>query len=221
MSQELETSLKITTGIDIIDNLMGGYFGGHIHSIQGDSGVGKSWLCQRVIRSLFETNSNASVLYSDFSGNVRFRNLQKTLGGSEFLDQVNFFRPSKLLDNIILTKKIANGYLPHISLLVLDTIFGSPMQFIELFGKSKKKWKRTIFSFMLDLRKIAQIRKIPIIVTHNMLSEASNKGYTKDLFLDHFCTTKSVLQKSDNNSSLQFYAYNQFLGSTIFKLFSE
>ena len=221
MNQELETSRKLITGIDIIDNLIGGYFGGHIHSVIGESGVGKSWLCQRVIKSLLDYNPNASIVYSDFSGNIRFRNLQKIMGKSEYLDQVNFFHPEGLLDNIILVKKISEGEFPDISLIVLDTIFGSPMQFSELFGRSKNKWERIIFEFMLDLRKIAQSRKIPIILTHHNFFDDSTERNKKAFHLDPFLTTKSILQKSGCESMLKLYIYNQFLGFTVFKLFSE
>ncbi|MHA1994479.1 MAG: hypothetical protein ACW97Z_08075 [Candidatus Hodarchaeales archaeon] len=221
MNDELETSHKIPTGMDIIDNLLGGFFAGHIHSIIGESGVGKSWLCQRVVNSLLEYDQNASVLYSDFSGNIRLKNLKKSLKKTEFMEQVHFYRPSSLLENVIFCKKILDGKLPNISLLILDTVFGSPMQVYELLGRSKKKRERNIFHFMLDLRKIAITKKIPILISHHASSNNIKKIKGEEDRIDPFCTTKSVLQKSGQVSSLKFYVYNQYLGSTTFKLFSE
>ena len=221
INEELEKSIKIMMGIDIIDNLIGGLFAGQIHSILGESGVGKSWFCQQAIHSLLTSDRNANVIYSDFSGNIRFQNLKKTLNCEEFLDQVNFFHPNSILENIILIKKIVEGQYSDISLLILDTIFGSPMQLIELFGESKKKWTRNIFNFMLDLRKIAIRRNIPIIIAHHAFSDASKELASKDRLIDPFCMTKSVLHKSSNGSSLDFYIYNQFLGSTTIKLYSD
>ncbi len=220
MSEELEILQKIPTGINFIDSITGGVYEGHLHLTIGEPGVGKSWFCQRIINSLLTYNQDAEILYSNFSGNIRFQTLKKVLKTSEFLDNIQFFNPTSFIDAIILSKKILEGDSPNLSLIVLDTIFGSPLQFIELFKESKKKWNRNIFVYMLDLRKIASIRKIPIIITHHPLSTSSKEKNHKNTFLDPFCITKSVLYKSNSKSSLDFYMFNNYIGSTDFNLFS-
>jgi len=221
MASELENSYKVPTGMDIIDKILGGLSVGHIHSIIGDSGVGKSWFCQRIVNSFLEDNNNASVLYSDFSGNIHQKNLIKTIKSPKLLKQVSFYRPTSLQENIILGKKILDGYLPNISLIVLDTIFGSPLDFYDLIGNSKKKTERKIFEFMMDLRSIANQYHIPIIITHFPSSNSTETTQDKEVRIDPFCTTKSVLRKFGNASSLKLYAFNQYLGSTAFNLFSD
>ncbi len=221
LKKELENSDKIQTGIHLIDNFIGGIFPGQVHAILGDSGVGKSWFCQKLISSLLRSNNNATTLYSNFSGNIRLNNFKKVLIDDRLLDQVKFFDPTSLLENIILCKKVIDGDNPDISLLIFDMLFGSPFQFSELLRDSRKKWERNIFHLMVDLRKIAHLRNIPIIVVNYLSSDSLNVGSHNDRYLDPFCATKSILQKVNHEYLLNFYIHNRYLGSTPIHLFKE
>ena len=88
---------------------IGGLLHGHIYSVYGDSGVGKTIFCFRAIHYLFQQRNDARILYSDFNGHLRISNLKKMITEEKSLDQIEFLISPNPGEELKPLAKIASG----------------------------------------------------------------------------------------------------------------
>jgi len=220
MVSEIEKSKKIALGVDLIDNLVGGLIPGHIHAILGESGSGKTWLCLKTMKSMLESNSLAKIGYVDFSANIRHNNLNFMLAEKKYFDQIDFFQPKTLIESMIFTTSLLKE--TNYNLLIFDTIFGSPIQILETLKTGDRNWRNRIFLFLLNLRKIAKRNNLTILITHSLFSDSNNFLNDKEFEqLEPFISSKFILYRSENERKIDFFFFNQFLGTEKIQLYSE
>ncbi|UCG03410.1 MAG: hypothetical protein JSW11_05340 [Candidatus Heimdallarchaeota archaeon] len=161
--------------IDLIDEIIGGLIPSQLHIVVGDSGVGKTWFCLKAIFQILTKNPQAHVVYNDFRGNFRINNLRKMLSNPcEQLDQITIFQPTSLLEQIIFVRNLLEISDCSFDLIVLDSVFGSPLTCLEYFYKKSKFWNKKIFAHLLDLQTVARQMKIPILLTNHLISTREN-----------------------------------------------
>ncbi|MHA2243992.1 MAG: hypothetical protein ACXADY_03405 [Candidatus Hodarchaeales archaeon] len=217
----------IPLNIDLIDEVIGGLLPYHLHMVRGDTGVGKTWFCIRAINNLFKQRPDAQVLYSDFCGHLRISNLKKILSSSCQLEQITIFQPNNLLEQIIFFRNLLDNPECSYDLIVLDSLFGSPIDLLQYFYKESKFWKKRIFSHFLDLKRIARESKIPILLTnHSMLARdisdaSSHLNQYGGHMVEQFVPIDVLIQKTEQKSSLEVRIFQEIVGCTDFKFMSN
>ena len=209
----------IPLNIPLIDETVGGLLPGSLHVVRGESGVGKTWFCLRAILCLFQQDPNVQVLYSDFSGHLRFSNLKKICLSPHQVDQITIFQPSTLLEQIIFFRNLLEKRNENYHLIILDTVFGSPINALQYFHTESKMWKKQIFSHLLDLKMLAQEKEIPILLTNHSITseEGSFKQYGHKL-LEPFVPLDIFIRKTEQNHLLELRLFQEMLGSADFIL---
>lgn len=216
-------SAAISLNIQLIDEYIGGLLPSQLHMVQGTSGSGKTWFCFRAIACLFRTKFDAQVLYSDFQGHVRIRNLKKLLSNSYQLDQIIFCQPTNLLEQIIFFQNLIEDNKDFYDLIILDTFLGSPLDSIHYFHESKM-WCRQIFSHLSNLRQLAKKNKIPILLT-NHITQVSNNSTTDTVFkqygeaiLEPLVPINFIIEKIKGNFVVELKVFQESIGRTDFVL---
>ena len=218
--KNIEKSIKFSVGCELVDNIVGGIISGHLHAIIGASGSGKTWFCLKTIRSILKYNSLVKVGYIDFSANLRSHNLNIMLPERKLIDQIDFFQPTNLFESIIFSKSLLEE--TNYDLLVFDTIFGSPLQILEILKEKGGNWKYNNFSFILGLRRIAKKNDIPILVTHSLSSESNNYLHDYGVSqMEPFISFKFILHRSENERLMDTYFLDQFLGTEPINLYQR
>jgi len=219
MVSEIEKSNKIALGLDLIDNLVGGIIPGHLHAILGESGSGKTWFCLKAIKSMLKINSAAKIGYVDLSANIRPHNLNLMLSEKKYLDQIDFFQPQTLIESIIFTTSLLKE--THYDMLIFDTIFGSPLQILETLKTGDRNWVSKIFTFLLNLRKIAKTNDLPILLTHSLFNN-SNHFLSDNEFVqvEPFISLNVRLHRSEKERNMDVFFLQQFLGTEKVDLYS-
>ncbi len=212
----------IPLDIPLIDEIIGGLLPCHLHIVLSDSGVGKTRFCLDAIFHLLEQESNAKVLYCDFYGNFRLINLKRLLTRSNQLDQIAIFQPNNLLEQIIFFRNLLENKEQVFDLIILDTLFGSPLTALEYFQKEPRFWKKKIFSHLLDLQSVARETKIPILLTNHLISARKNSEmeyslnqYGGDL-VEQFVPIEFFIRKTERKHHLKFRIFQNIVGSSDF-----
>jgi hypothetical protein len=215
---------KIPLNIAIIDNTIGGFLYGYLHVVRGDSGAGKTLFCLRTIDKLLNYNPNAHILYSEFSGHLRAANLKKFFLKSQKLDQITIYQPENLLEQIVFFRNLLDNPNDVYNLIVLDTILGSPLDILQYFRQEKKTWEKRIFSHLIDLRRIANMWEIPIMITNHLIpnDDKMNLGalsiqYGQEL-IEQFVPIDMLIRKTKQGHYLQLRFFNKYVGETDFEL---
>lgn len=210
--------------IPIIDDIIGGLLPGQLHSINGESGVGKTIFCIRAIHSLFQLKAESKVLFCESSGNLRRSVLKKIIPEEEFLDKVDFFKPKSLIEQIIFFKNLIENSKVHYDLIIFDTFLGSPLEAMNYVRTGNKLWKKRIFAHLLDIRNIAETWKIPIMITEHTIPsmeeinpECSHRKYGDDL-IGLFVPIDLFLLKNNGKNFLEFRLFRNLLASSEFDL---
>ncbi|MFX0150426.1 MAG: hypothetical protein ACFFAJ_06575 [Candidatus Hodarchaeota archaeon] len=163
-------------------------------------------------------------MYSNFSGHLRVANLKKFLLKSQNLDQITIYQPKNLLVQIIFFSNLLDNQNDVYNFLVLDTIFGSPLDILEYFKQEKKKWEKRVFSHLIDLRKIANIWKVPImIINQSVIDDNGTNHYNSPIqygqeLLEQFVPIDILIRKTKRGNYLQLRIFNNFIGETDFEL---
>lgn len=210
--------------IPIVDNTIGGLLPSVIHSISGDSGVGKTIFCIRAINCLFQQKNEARVLYSEINGNLRISTLKKLITEEKLLDQIDFFKPKSLTEQIIFFRNLAEEQDFHYNLIIIDTLFGSPLNALRYLKKEQRIWKRRIFSHLLDLKYIAEKWELPILLTNHTIGssndqnpEQSDRQHGEDL-LSPIVPISIIIHKHKMKHILEFRLFHNLVKSSEFKL---
>jgi archaellum biogenesis ATPase FlaH len=209
--------------IPIIDDTIGGLLPGQLHSINGESGVGKTIFCIRAIYCLFQIKADAKVLFCESSGNLRFSVLEKIIP-EEFLDQVDILKLKSLVEQIIFFRNLIENAKVHYDLIIFDTFLGSPLETINYVRTGNNLWKKRIFTHLLDIRNIAETFNIPILITEHTFhsteeenSVCTRRKYGNDL-IGPFVPIDLFLLKNSGNNFLEFRLFGNFLASSEFDL---
>jgi len=156
----------ITTGIDKLDELLGGGIrGGMITDIYGPSGSGKTQLLLQIcVNSLIQ---GGMILYQDATGSFRPERLIELLKAkgmdSKFLDKVIVGRITNTSEQLKYIDKISE--IGNLNLIVIDNI-------TDLFSFEYSKESNSLakhIAFMEYMHKLAYItmkRSIPVVVAN-------------------------------------------------------
>jgi archaellum biogenesis ATPase FlaH len=209
--------------IPIIDDTIGGLLPGQLHSINGESGVGKTIFCIRAIHCLFQLKAGAKVLFCESSSNLRLSVLEKIIS-EEFLDQIDILKPKSLVEQIIFFRNLIENTKVRYDLIIFDTFLGSPLEAINYVRTGNKLWKKRIFTHLLDIRNIAETWKIPIMITEHIIPskeevnpECSHRKYGDDL-IGPFVPIDFFLLKNNGKNFLEFRLFRNLLASSEFDL---
>lgn len=205
--------------IPILDNTIGGLLHGHIHSVYGDSGVGKTRFCFRAIHYLFQQRKDARILYSEFNGHLRISTLKKIIAEEKSLDQIEFFKPKSFIEQIIFFRNLTeNPHFPY-DLIILDTFFGSPLDAIGVLTKNQRLWKKRIYNHLLDLKYIAEKWNIPILLTNYLkTSKASIQEQYGNELLKLVIPISLLLYKQEMKHKIEFRLFQDLVSSSEFPL---
>lgn len=210
--------------IPILDDTIGGLLHGHIHSVYGDSGVGKTIFCFRAIHYLFQQRNDARILYSDFNGHLRISNLKKMITEEKSLDQIEFFKPKSFTEQIIFFRNLTEDLHFPCDLIILDTFFGSPLDAIDVLTKNQRLWKKRIYNHLLDLKHIAEKWNIPILLTNHLKtskdgfnSESDREQYGNEL-LNLVVPISLLIYKQELKHKIEFRLFQDLVSSTEFPL---
>jgi predicted ATP-dependent serine protease len=207
--------------IPFLDKSLGGLLPYHLQIIIGESGVGKTWFCINAIHKLLKQEPDAQVLYTDFGGNFRIKNLRKLLSHPNTqLDQITVFQTTTLLDQIVFFRNLLEKSECSYDLIVLDSVFGPPLTCFEYFHTNSKFWNKRIFAHLLDLQTIARQIKIPILLTNHLISSRENfqlrpslNQYGGDL-IELFAPIVFLLQKIDQKQFIELRIFKETLGQS-------
>ncbi|MFX0181891.1 MAG: hypothetical protein ACFE95_02315 [Candidatus Hodarchaeota archaeon] len=215
---------KIPLNIAVIDNTIGGLLYGYLHVVKGDSGAGKTLFCLRTIDKLLNYDPDALILYSEFSGHLRAASLKKFFLKSQKLDQITIFQPRNLLEQIFFFRNLLDNANDVYNLIVLDTIFGSPLDSLQYFKQEKKIWENRIFSHLIDLRRIASMWEIPIMITNHLIPNDDRMilyaypiQYGQEI-IEQFVPIDMLIWKTEQGHYLQLRFFTRLVGDTNFEL---
>ncbi|UCE13417.1 MAG: hypothetical protein JSV04_14690 [Candidatus Heimdallarchaeota archaeon] len=218
-----DKSAAISMNIQLIDENVGGLLPGQLHMVQGVPGSGKTWFCFHAIDCLFRKITDAQVLYSDFQGHVRIPNLKKIISSSNQLDQITFYQPTSLLEQIIFFRNLVEKDKTFYDLIILDTIFGPPLDFIHCLRESKM-WGKQIFSYLFDLGQLARKNRIPILLT-NYLTQDGDISSSNTIsqphwkaFLEPLVPIDFIIEKVEGYFTIEVKLFQEPLGQTDFVL---
>ena len=213
--------IAIPLEIHLIDELLGGILPCHLQLVIGDSGAGKTLYCMKVISQLLKRKPEAQILYSDFEGNFRINNLRKMLSDPSKLNQIVIFQPKSLLEQIVLFRNLVETSRYSYDLIILDSVFGSPLSCLAYFQKEQKLWEKRLFSHFLDLQLLARNSKIPILLTNHLIStkkpESSSNQFGEDL-IRQFVPIEFFIQKIEQKQFLEVRVFQKLVGSSDFVL---
>ena len=164
------------------------------------------------------------MLFCESSGNLRLSVLKKIIPEEEFQDQIDIFKPKSLIEQIIFFKNLIENSKVHYDLIIFDTLLGSPLEAINYVRTGNKLWKKRIFDHLLDIRNIAETRKIPIMITEHTFPsteevnpERSHRKYGDDL-IGPFVPIDFFLSKNNGKNFLEFRLFRNFITSSEFDL---
>ncbi|WP_455463608.1 hypothetical protein [Candidatus Hodarchaeum mangrovi] len=200
--------------IDIIDMKIGGLIPGFIHTIWGDTGGGKSRFCLQGILQAFKKDRKIKILYCDHSGNLRYSIFSRFLSSDE-LESITFISPETLLEQLIYFRELTESNCLF-NLIIIDTLFGSPLNFLKYFHKEKIFWSRRIFEHLLDLKYLAENSKVPILTTVYK-TDIENKSENSNIYgtlLHDFSPIHFFIEKVNTTFRVTLKLFNISIGSS-------
>ncbi|MFX0013233.1 MAG: hypothetical protein ACFE98_01405 [Candidatus Hermodarchaeota archaeon] len=205
----------IPLNIQEIDDVIGGLLPCYIHNIIGYSGVGKTWFCIRAIDSLFKGKSDAKILFSDFCGNLRISNLRKLFPNPSLLQQVIIIQPTNLFEQIVFFRKLLENSRCPYDLIILDSLFGSPLHALQYFYKNARPWEKRIFFHLHDLSQLAMKNNIPILMTNHLIYPGENFNPFSSLnqhggyLVEQFAPIEILIRKIDQTHCLELRIFQE------------
>lgn len=210
--------------IPMVDNTIGGLLPSVIHSISGDSGVGKTIFCIRAMNCLFQQKNEARVLYSEMNGNLRLSTMKKFITEKKLVNQIDFFKPKSLTEQIIFFRTLTEEQEFHYNLIIIDTLFGSPLDASRYLIKEQRIWKKRIFSHLLDLKHIAEKWEVPILITNHTICASNEKnpegseGQLGEDILSPLVPISMIIRKQKMKHVLEFRLFHNLVKSSEFTL---
>ncbi|NHJ01626.1 MAG: hypothetical protein EAX86_05755 [Candidatus Heimdallarchaeota archaeon] len=212
---------SIPLNISIIDDTIGGLLPGFLHGVIGDSGVGKTNFCLRSVKLFFKHFPESHVLYCNLEGHLRKNVLEKSISNQSLLAQISLFNPKSLLELMIFFNELNTKF----DFIIIDSIFGAPVDAFEYFYKKNKIWEGKIFDFLLSLKSLARSKHIPIMMTNNFISSESDTASFIPLnqsgkhLITPFVPIEFIISKTNSSHILNLRFFEQSLGQDSFRLF--
>lgn len=214
----------IPVDIPPLDELLGGILPFSLHAVVGESGVGKTWFCLKVISEILKKQPKSLVLYVDFGGNFRITNLKKVLPSVNQLDQITIFQPKTLLESILFFQNLLESSRYNYDLIIVDSIFGPPLLALEYLQVKKIFWEHRIFSHLFTLYCIVSKFKIPILLSNHLVSAKENSESISSIsqyggyLLEQFVPIEFIIQKTEHRHFLEVRIFQKRVGCSEFVL---
>ncbi len=212
---------SIPLNIPIIDNTVGGLVPCYIHGVIGDSGVGKTHFCLKAINQILLKNPTSKILYCNFEGHLRHEVVKKVISEPSKRNQIWYFTPNNLLELIV----FFSDFQKTCDFVVIDTVFGAPVDSINYFYRHALKWEKKIVMFLMNLKHIAKSLKIPILITNHFISSDAEFASFIPLnqsgkhLINPFVPIEFILSKNHNSHQINLRIFEQSLGEDTFTLF--
>ena len=175
---DLEINNKISTGIDFLDNLLGGgYDRDIVTTIYGPSGSGKTNLCLMAMVRMAGTGKK--IIFIDTEGGIAVERVKQiTKHYEEVLKRVVFFRPVNFQEQDEIFESMKDLVTEKVGLIVIDTI--AMLYRLEL-GKKEDVYEvnSTLARQISYLTGVARRRKIPVLITNQVYADFENKCNVK------------------------------------------
>ena len=208
----------IPLNIPIIDNTVGGLLPCYIHGVIGDSGVGKTIFCLRAINQVLLRKPTSKILYCNFEGHLRQEVVHKIISDPSKRNQIWYFTPNSLSELLIFFNDLQKRF----DFIVIDTVFGAPVDSFNYFYRHALKWEKKIVMFLMNLRHKAKSWEIPILITNHLIcSDAEFASFiplnqSGGHLINPFVPIEFILSKNDNSHQINLRFFEQSLGEDSF-----
>jgi DNA repair protein RadB len=166
---------RISTGTDVLDELIGGYETEIITTIYGPSGSGKTNICMLSALSAAKTKK---VLYIDSEGGFSVERLkQLTPDFEKILANIFIFKPTSFTQQARAVEKIRKMADQNIGIIIFDTI--SFLYRLELGDKEVHNTNRALGLQVASLSEIARKKNIPVLITNQVYSDFDDRDKVK------------------------------------------
>jgi len=188
----------ITTQLKKLDNILGGGIkNAIITDIFGLNGTGKTQLALQI--SLEPLKQNYDVLFIDTTGEFRpervFEIIKNRNLDDSILENLKIARVTNIKEQIKSLEKIND--LENLSLLIIDNI--ADLFSFEYSKKEQFMMKYSTFmKYMYNLSSIALEKKIPVIVTNQLLKKQETEYEKLDFVMKNFTHQQIKLKKIKN-----------------------
>jgi DNA repair protein RAD51 len=187
----------IKTGLDKLDEILGGGLKSGITDIFGASGTGKTQLTLQIM--LHAVLQNNKILYQDTTGGFRPERLVEMATQNEmnsnFLDKISVARITNVTEQQNSLDKITGS---DFSLLIIDNV--TDLFSFEYTKEQQILQKTTQFSkYMKNLSQIALETKIPIVITNMMRKINDVEQENMDSIISLYTHTKIKLAKNQSS----------------------
>ena len=188
----------ITPELKKLDNIFrNGISNGTITDIFGFRGTGKTHILLQISLNLLKNGKD--VLFVDTTGGFRPERLLEIVKNrsldDSLLNRLQIARVTNTKDQIELLKKIKK--IDDISLLIIDNIadlFSFEYSKIEQFNLQQKRFMK----YMHDLAELAIDRKIPIIITNQLMNANSIEYEKMNHSISNYTHQKIKLEKHND-----------------------
>ena len=169
---------RISTGIEIFDELLGGgYDNDIITTVYGPSGSGKTNIC--IISSLAVSNSGKKVIYIDTEGGFSIERLRQICGNDTgALERIFLIKPTNFKEQKEVFEKLKDYVKDDVGLIVVDTI--------SMLYRLEKGKEETIAEINQELGKqicflteIARKKNSPVLISNQVYSDFDNRERVK------------------------------------------
>lgn len=162
---------KISTGMPVIDELIGGYESDVITTFYGPSGSGKTNLC---MISAINVAKDKKVFYVDTEGGFSVERLKQiTKEHEKILKNIYIFKPTSFEEQAKVISRLLGIKGKDIGLIVIDTI--SFLYRLELGDKDVHNTNRALGRQIAILAEIARKKHIPVVITNQVYSDFDNR----------------------------------------------
>ena len=160
---DLADQSKLSTGSDLIDELIGGLEPGVISTAFGSAGSGKSTLC---LQAAAVAAAQSTVIYVDTEGGFSVERLLQ-IADRSVLERILVVRPRAMASQKEIFEKIRKDS-KDAGLIIVDSI--SMLYRMELSSGPIPEAARELASHMALLLEIARDERIPVLITSQVYS---------------------------------------------------
>lgn len=165
----------ISTGCQIMDELIGGYETDVITTFYGPSGSGKTNVC---LISAVNIAKGKKALFVDTEGGFSIERLkQLTPDHERILKNIFIFKPTSFTQQARAVEKIKKIAKEDVGIIIIDTI--SYLYRLELGDKDVHNTNRALGRQIAMLAEIARKRHIPVVITNQVYSDFDERDKVK------------------------------------------
>jgi DNA repair protein RadB len=163
---------KISTGISVIDELIGGYETDVLTTFYGPSGSGKSNIC---LISAIDIAKAKKVLFIDTEGGFSVERLkQLTPDYEQILKKIFILKPTSFTQQARAIEKLKKMVDGDVGLIIIDTI--SFLYRLELGDEEVHNTNRALGRQIATLAEIARKKHIPVVITNQVYSDFDERN---------------------------------------------